>query len=126
MAVFREIEMKWDGETYVVTPSNRILRRIEGEGISLSHMISRVAEGQPPISEVCFVMAELLNSAGAEVTEDDIYGEVMTELSNGNDKAFANMALAIVEAISPQGLTGKKPEGQPVKPRQKGKAKSKK
>lgn len=126
MGVFREIDIEWGGETYHVTPSNRLLRRIEGEGISLAHMITRVSEGQPPISEVCYVMEQLLKTGGAEVSEDEIYDEVMCELSDGKDDAFARMALAIVEAISPQGMTGKKPEAPAGKPQRKGKAKSRK
>lgn len=125
MSVFRDVDIEWQGRKWTVTPSNRLLRRIEGEGISLSHMITRVAKGEPPVSEVCYVMAELLQSAGAEVTEDEIYGEVMTALANGEERAFADMAVQIVEAISPQEMTGKKP-GAPAgeKPRRKGKAKS--
>lgn len=121
MSVFREVTINWGGADYHVTPSNRILRRIEGEGISLTHMISRVAKGEPPVSEVCYVVAEFLKSAGANVTEDDIYGEVMTALADGDETAFANLAVAVVEAISPQEPDGKKPEA----PAGKQKAKSK-
>lgn len=126
MAVFRELDIEWGGKTYSVTPSNRLLRKIEGEGISIAHMMARIGEGKPPVSETCFVMEALLRSAGAEVTEDEIYDDVMTALGNGDDQAFANMAQSIVTAISPKGMTGKKPEGQPAKPRPKGKAKSRK
>lgn len=125
MAVFRDVDMAWQGKTYTVTPSNRLLRRIEGEGISLTHMISRISKGEPPISETCYVVAELLRSGGADVTEDDVYGEVMTALAEGREDAFANMAVAVVEAISPQGLTGKKPEAREEKPQRKAKGKSK-
>ena len=68
MAVFRDVDMEWRGKTYTVTPSNRLLRRIEGEGISLTHMISRISKGEPPISETCYVVAELLRSGRAGVT----------------------------------------------------------
>ena len=125
MAVFRDVTIQWDGEEYVLTPSNRLLRRIEGEGISLPHMISRIGKGEPPISEVCYVMAEFLKSAGAKVSEDDIYGEVMTSLAGGDENGFANMAAAIVEAISPE-EPGKKPKALAEKPQSKAGAKSRK
>lgn len=109
MAVFRDVTINWAGNDYVVTPSNRLLRRIEGEGISFTHMISRIANGEPPISEVSFVIAEFLKSAGAKVTEDDIYAEIMAALSRGDGDAFANLAVSVVEAISPQEPDAKKP-----------------
>lgn len=126
MGVFREVTIPWKGTDYVVTPSNKMLRRIEGEGISLPHMIARIGGGEPPLSEVSYVVAEFLKSAGCDVGEDDVYGEVMTALSNGQEEAFASLALAIVEAISPAAMDEKKSEAPAGKPQPKAGAKSKK
>ena len=49
----------------------------------------------------------------------------MTALAEGDEAAFANMAVAVVEAISPQGLPEKKPVAREEKPQRKAKAKSK-
>lgn len=110
MAIFRDVTIEWEGETYTVTPSNRLLRKIEGEGISLTHMVQRVASGEPPVSEVAFVTAEFLRSAGAKVSEDDIYKGIMVALSEGDQQAFANLAISIVEAITPTAIDEKKPK----------------
>lgn len=126
MAVFRDLDMSWQGKTYTVTPSNRLLRRIEGEVGSLTSMIAKIGAGEPPVSETCYVVAELLKAGGADVNEDEVYGEVMTALANGQEEAFAEMAVSVVEAISPQGLTGKKPEAREEKPKAKKASKSRK
>lgn len=110
MSVFREVEIVWRGKRYAVTPTNRLLRQIEGQGISLAHMLTRIGSGQPPISEVALVAAELLKAGGAKVTEDEIYSEIMVTLGEGRDEVFVAFASAIGEAIAPKGLTGKKPE----------------
>jgi len=120
MSVFRDVEIEWGGKSYSVTPSNRLLRKIESEGISLTHMIGRVADGQAPISEVSYVVAEFLKSAGAKVTEDEVYGYIMETMADGDEDGFATLAVAVVEAITPKGLTGKKPD---ARKSQKGKAK---
>jgi len=107
MSVFREVDMEWGGETYTVTPSNKVLRRIEGEGISLVHMAERVSKGEPPLSQLAFVIATLLQHGGAKVSEDDIYlGLVDAEGS----KELISLAENTMLAIFPQDVAGKKPD----------------
>lgn len=115
--VFRELEIDWGGETYRVTPSNRLLRRIEGGGVSFPEIIDSVASGKPKVAQVCFVVSEFLKAAGADVSEDDIYDGAMTALAQGDEKAFINLAAVVVEAIAPKGLDVKKPQDR--KPRSK-------
>lgn len=100
MPVFRDVTMEWGGEVYTITPSNRLLRQIEGQGISLPHMLMRISEGKPPVSEVAFVAQEFLRSAGAKVGEDEIYGECLADLQTGGE-GFADLVRAIAEAVSP-------------------------
>lgn len=73
-AVFRDLNVEWGGRRYVVTPSNRLLRRIEGgpDGVSLIGMSQDAARGQPKMSQIAYVVAVLLQSAGCEVTEDEV------------------------------------------------------
>jgi len=104
MGVFRDIEMEYEGQTYTVTPSNRLLRRIEGElsPSSLTDMIARIGSAKPPVSEVAFVVAEFLKAGGAEkVSEDEMYAELMSDLMTNEGKVFGAMTEAIVVAISP-------------------------
>lgn len=120
MSVFRDIDMVYEGQTYTVTPSNRLLRRIEGQlaPSSLTDMISRIGSAKPPVSEVAFVVAEFLKEGGADgVNEDQMYADLMGDLMGNDGKVFAAMTEALVSAISPVDVPAKKP-----KP---GKAKSK-
>lgn len=116
--VFREIVMTHDGEDYTITPNNKLLRGIERE-VSLTDMISRIASGKPPLSEVAFVVAEFLRSAGAEVDEDQIYADIMDDMAENEGKGFIGLCKAIIEAVSPvdepktkkpQPRKGKKPK----------------
>lgn len=113
MSVFRDIDMHYEGETYTLTPSNRLLRKIEA-GLapsSLTGMIGRVAAANPPVAEVAYVVAELLIAAGVKnVDEDEMYGELMDDLANGGE-VFAQMCEAVILAISPAEDTAKKSSG---------------
>lgn len=104
MGVFREITMKYNGDEFVVTPNNRLLRRIEGElaPSSLTDMVGRIGSAKPPVSEVAFVIAEFLKSGGAEnVDEDQMYADLMTDLMENKGKVFGHMCEALMLAISP-------------------------
>lgn len=110
MSVFREVKMTYDGEEYWLTPSNRLLRRIEAEMApsSLTDMIARIGHGKPPVSEVALVVTEFLKAAGAQkVDEDQMYSDLMGDLMDGG-KIFSAMCEAIVTAISPADGEGKK------------------
>lgn len=116
--VFREIIMTHDGVDYTVVPNNRLLRRIERE-VSLTEMIGRVSEGKPPVSEIAFVIAEYLRSAGADVDEDQMYVDLMTDLTENEGRSFAALCGAVVESITPVDDAPKK-----QKPRKAKKAKA--
>lgn len=110
MSVFRELKMTHDEVEYWLTPSNRLLRRIEAElaPSSLTDMITRIGSGKPPVSEVALVVSEFLKEAGApKVDEDEMYGELMQDLLGGG-KVFSAMCEVIVAAISPTDDAGKK------------------
>ncbi|MDX1489203.1 MAG: hypothetical protein R3268_13420 [Acidiferrobacterales bacterium] len=112
MSVFRDVKLIHEGEEYWLTPSNRLLRRIEGEMApsSLTDMIARIGSGKPPVSEVALVVTEFLKAAGVDkVDEDEIYSDLMRDLMNDGGKVFASMCEAIVTAISPADDEGKKP-----------------
>ncbi|QDP54150.1 MAG: hypothetical protein GOVbin4685_10 [Prokaryotic dsDNA virus sp.] len=111
MGVFRDIEMEYDGKSYTVTPSNRLLRKIEGElsPSSLTDMIARIGSAKPPVSEVAFVVSEFLKAGGAEkVDEDQMYVDLMGDLMSNEGKVFAAMTEALVVAISPVDAPAKK------------------
>ena len=103
MSVFRDVTITWGGRDYVVTPSNRLLRRIEQE-VSLTKMQVKLARGEPSVSAMSYVLAELLKSAGAVVTED----EVMQAFAHSDADEAVAMANAISDAITPIAPPGKK------------------
>ena len=97
--VFRDITIEWGGEPFVVTPSSRLLRRIEAEGdLSLAKMMSDMAQGRPSAYAMAFVLFKLLQSAGAKLTEDEMAAALM-----GADIAEATaLSTALATCISPQ------------------------
>lgn len=98
-AVFRETNVDWNGVTYRVIPSNKLLRRIESEGISLMHMVQEAQKGKVQISLLAFVLATVLQSAGAAITEEDMLCELSDPAAQGR---ITPLTQAILAAIFPQ------------------------
>jgi hypothetical protein len=78
MAVFRELTIAWKGKDYTFTPSMRLMRSIEMGDISFTDIAVRTSQGRPPISHIAFVLAKMLQSAGAVVTDEEVYEELVT------------------------------------------------
>lgn len=106
MSIFRDITISWDGVDYVATPTMRLLRQIEGNGVSLTDVAHRASKGQPPVSHMAYIITALLVSAGAPVTEDAIYDRLI----NGKPAEALALAHVVLEAFAPSsGDAGKKP-----------------
>jgi|GEM_PF-1390847 hypothetical protein len=104
--VFREIEIAYQGETYFITPSVRMLRRIEGDGdinlLGVIHKVGTQAEsGALPIFDLATIACGFLREAGAKVSEDDVYGEMMHDLSHNEARWIISFCETLVTAISP-------------------------
>lgn len=105
MGVFREITISWNGIDYTVTPSNKMLRRIEGKGdLSIPAMALAFSQHKPRMSEAAFVLAEFLKEGGAESSNKDVplEDEVYDELINGGEGVTAALISSLFEAIMPQ------------------------
>jgi len=113
MAVFRDTTMTWDGVEYVFTPSNRILRRIESSGVNIATLIQGLSVGPVSAPDLAFVAAEFLKIGGATVTEDDVYGHIMT----GTPDQISELATFVASAIIPEEPAGKKPKSPARKPK---------
>jgi hypothetical protein len=98
MSVFRDVTIKWHGTDYVVTPTMRLLRRIENEQVSLTDIAVRASQGKPPVSHIALVLSVLLQSAGAPHCSED---EVFQELIEGNEKQVLALVTATLQAFSP-------------------------
>lgn len=94
-AVFRDKTIRFRGQDYVVTASNRWMRRLEGD-VSFSRVMMAWAKGEPMIGAMCYAIADLLRMAGAKVTEDDVHQEV----AHGGEAGLA-LLTAFMEAITP-------------------------
>ena len=97
MGIFRDVSISWRGKEYTVTPSMRLMRSIEMGDISLSDIAVRTSQGRPPISHLSFVIAKMLQSVGASVTEDEVYSEIL----QGDQEQVQNMIGVVLMAFSP-------------------------
>lgn len=104
MGVFREISLPFGGNEYVITPSNKLLRRIEMKGRREDQAFNLVAvfyraNISSGFYDLAFVLAELINSTGANITEDD----ALAELMGINDAAkLAEYVALICSLIMPE------------------------
>ena len=97
MAIFRDVTITWRGKDYTVTPSMRLMRSIEMGDISLSDIAVRTSQGRPPISHLAFVISKMLQSVGAEISEDEVYSEIL----RGDQSQVQNMIGVVLMAFSP-------------------------
>jgi hypothetical protein len=122
-AVGRDVSVSYGGKSYSLSPSNRLLRRIEGEVGSIMEVMSKTASAKPPVSEVAFIVSELLIAAQVpDVDEDVIYQELMEDLLGNKGVFFGKMCELIGAAITPPSLDPKK-QPAPAKSRKKAGAK---
>jgi hypothetical protein len=97
MAIFRDVTITWRGKDYTVTPSMRLMRSIEMGDISLSDIAVRTSQGRPPISHLAFVISKMLQSVGAEISEEEVYSEIL----RGDQSQVQNMIGVVLMAFSP-------------------------
>ena len=117
--VFREIVMEWGGVDIVVTPSNKLLRRIEAQGVSPMMVAQSFNSQVPNMSGMAFVAAEMLKSGGAVTDEDEVYCAMLTDPA-----AMGRFATAIAAAVLPSPADAKNPEAPAAKPTSKPKPKA--
>lgn len=108
MAVFRELIISWKGTEYRLVPSMKLMRTIEMGDISLTDIAVRTSQGRPPISHIAYVLARMLQAAGAKVTEDDAYAELVT----GEQDDVTALISVVLEAFSPATANPKNPAAQ--------------
>jgi len=115
MSVFRDVIIPYGGVDVIVTPSNKVLRRIEGKGkrddpsFNLVELIIRVNSGAGSLYDAAFVLAELINSAGVNTTEDDALAHMQGMDNAAEYRAFLDL---LVSCVMPEPKP-KKPEAHP-------------
>jgi hypothetical protein len=96
-AVFREVELSWDGKTYTVKPTMLILNKIE-QRVSLAALVRGLSSDSPALSHLAFVAGEFLRAAGARVDDDEVYREIMT----GDAESLMAMRDSILACTFPE------------------------
>jgi hypothetical protein len=117
--VFREIVMSYNGQTYSIEPTNKMLRKIESEGVSIFGTVGRMANGAStgdiPIFDLACIVSGFLREAGAMVDEDQVVADMMEDLSTNNAQNIIAMFEQIALAISPPDENPKKDAAQPAR-----------
>ena len=108
MAIFRELTIKWNGEEYKFVPSMRLMRSIEMGDISFTDIAVRTSQGRPPISHIAFVLSKMLQSAGAKVTDEQVYEELVT----GDQGSITDLITLVLTSFSPTEDKSKNPDAQ--------------
>jgi hypothetical protein len=96
-AVFKDVEMEWDGKTYKVKPTMLLLNQIE-QRVSLAGLVRGLSSEAPPLSHLAFVVGSFLRAGGARVEDEEVYRELMT----GDVASLLGMRDAILSAIFPE------------------------
>ena len=95
-AIFQEITIGWQGETYSIKPTFELINRIESK-VSLAALATGLNKGDVRMTHVASAVAVLLQSVGVKVTDEDVY----IEMIHGDPTALAQMAQAVVVAAFP-------------------------
>lgn len=107
--VFRDVIIEYEGETYVVTPSNRLLRQIDAELApqSLFGILSNVSRTNLPLPSIALIVQQLLNSAGGQFTEDDILAGLLHDVSHNNGDGVRPLLDSIASCLAVEGIDAK-------------------
>lgn len=108
MAIFRELTIKWKGEEYRFVPSMKLMRSIEMGDISFTDIAVRTSQGRPPVSHIAFVLSKMLQSAGAKVTDEQVYEELVT----GDQESITSLISLVLTSFSPIEDKSKNPDAQ--------------
>jgi len=103
-AIYEEVIITWgvddDGNPvqYNVTPTYKLIQKIE-QKYSISGISARIINGDPPVSHMAEIIAIMLRHAGANVSAEDVYVELVS--TEDADYIF-DLAHVILTAFVPQ------------------------
>lgn len=99
MSVTRQIEIDWQGETHVITPTIGLLRQIELSGdMSLANVAARFLGGAPQVFAFAFILSRYLQSAGVKNASEE---EVYAVLDRMPHEKLAKLATTVISTIVP-------------------------
>ncbi len=92
--VFREVSIDWDGETYSITPSMALLRKIKQQGIHNLMLANACINGGADPLDLVVVHRMFMREAGVKVAEDDSYEFIMS-----GSQEMIDFQMAYVSAV---------------------------
>ena len=84
MGVFRDVSLHVGGADYVITPSNKLLRRIEMKGkaenprFNLVEVMFFLQTSAGSMPDMAFILSELVTASGAKMTEDEALAQIVS------------------------------------------------
>lgn len=99
MIIYPEITIEWAGEEYSVTPTFRVINKIE-QSVNLATIgSSTMNDGAPRLSNLAVIYAALLNSVGVNVGADEVYA-AMYGANDGAGLTQAEIIQASAEVVA--------------------------
>lgn len=83
MGVFRDVCLEVAGREYVVTPNNKLLRRIEMKGkvenprFNLVEVLFFLQTSAGSMPDMAFILSELVKSSGERMSEDEALSAIV-------------------------------------------------
>jgi hypothetical protein len=84
MGVFRDVSLNVGGVDYVITPSNKLLRRIEMKGkaenprFNLVEVMFFLQTSAGSMPDMAFILAEMISACGGRMNEDDALAAIVS------------------------------------------------
>lgn len=100
MAIRKEVELAWNGESCSVLVTMGVIERIE-EHLNLAKVAYDLSQGDVKMSHAARLVATLLNEGGINVQVDDVYEGMFTGESSDTQAVFSMMS-DIVGAVFPE------------------------
>jgi len=78
MGLRKELVLNWQGEKYKLLVTMSVIDKLE-DSINIGRLLAQHATGDIRFSHVARFVSLLLNQAGAEVTQEEVYSGMFTD-----------------------------------------------
>ena len=78
MALRKELVLNWEGKKFKLMVTMSVIDKIE-DSINIGRLLAQHATGDIRFSHVARFISLLLNEAGAEVTQEEVYAGMFTD-----------------------------------------------
>lgn len=98
------VKIKWKGKEYVCPINMKLIKLMESNGFNVAVTNARMSVGGvPPISLLAEMVQWLLFSGGCtDVTEDDVYAELMNNAMQDDNAELIKSGRALSELFIPK------------------------